>query len=83
MRRGFYLLAVLVLCAAFCGYSKSVTEDNYVRTWVYLDSTGNDSRARNSTGPGVDANGDTIVKNINRSNIHSRILSSNQNEFYI
>ncbi len=66
MRRGIYLLAVLVLCTAFCGYSKSVTEDNYVRTWVYLDSTGNDSRARISTDPGVDANGDTIVKNINR-----------------
>ncbi|MGM9828010.1 MAG: RHS repeat domain-containing protein [Muribaculaceae bacterium] len=66
MRRGIYLLAVLVLCAAFCGYSKSVTEDNYVRTWVYLDNTGNDSRARISTDPGVDANGDTIVKNINR-----------------
>lgn len=49
MRRGIYLLAVLVLCTAFCGYSKSVTEDNYVRTWVYLDSTGNDSRARIST----------------------------------
>lgn len=66
MKRGIYLLAVLVLCAAFCGYSKCVTEDNYVRTWFYLDSTGNDSRARISTDPGVDANGDTIVKNINR-----------------
>lgn len=66
MKCGIYLLAVLVLCAAFCGYSKSVTEDNYVRTWVYLDNTGNDSRARISTDPGVDANGDTIVKNINR-----------------